>query len=408
MNTLVPTLGDLPRLRNDVQINPFQQNSNAAAKFLVQAGSSSFVVNTEMRDLLEVLRQSPGTFPELAEKLSARTGKIVSVETLRTVLSRMSPALFQGQVEYKIKTPFIFNIQIVPASILRHITKRLTWLFSWPVAVLLLLAFFVIEYKIFHAHNFGMIPGQSYWFRFFLIYAGVAFGGLLHEVGHLTACARNGAEHGGIGLGLYLIFPTFYADVTNAWRLSKRGRIMVDLGGLYFQALYLSIVGIQALRGHNMAFFQLNFLTLVIMVLTLNPALKFDGYWLLVDASGIHNLYPRMNAMLQGIFRKKEPSAAPALSDETKIFVGLYAVLVLMFTALLMVLITVSTYRTALGYPAKLAAAAHGFSQAIAVRSPAGAFKTIGSLAVDSFWFLIVATFIFDFARKTLKLRTKA
>jgi putative peptide zinc metalloprotease protein len=361
-----------------------------------------------MRDLLEVMGQNPGTFPELAEKLSARTGKTVSVETLRTVLSRLSPSLFQGQVEYKIKTPFIFNIQIVPAGILRQITKRLTWLFSWPAAIFFLLAFFVIEYKVFHAHNFGMVPGQSYWFRFFLIYAGVAFGGLLHEVGHLTACARNKAEHGGIGLGLYLIFPAFYADVTNAWRLSKRGRIMVDLGGLYFQALFLSIVGIQALRGHNMALYQTNFLTLLIMVLTLNPALKFDGYWLLVDASGIHNLYPRMSAMLKGIFRKREASAAPALSDETKIFVGLYLVLVLMFSGLLMVLITVSTYRTALGYPAKVAAAAHGFSQAVAVRSPTDAFKTIGSLVVDSFWFLIVATFVFDFARKTMKLRTKA
>jgi hypothetical protein len=157
-----------------------------------------------------------------------------------------------------------------------------------------------------------------------------------------------------------------------------------------------------------MALYQLNFLTLLIMVLTLNPALKFDGYWLLVDASGIPNLYPRMSAMLRGIFRKKEPSAAPALSDETKIFVGLYAVLVLMFSVLLMVLVTVSTYHTAIGYPAKLVAAAHGFSQAVAVHSPTNALKTLGSLAVDSFWFLIVATFVFDFARKTIKLRAKA
>jgi len=136
--------------------------------------------------------------------------------------------------------------------------------------------------------------------------------------------------------------------------------------------------------------------------------LKFDGYWLLVDASGIHNLYPRMSAMLRGVFRKKEASAAPALSEETKIFVGLYGVLVLMFSALLIALITVSTYRTALGYPAKLATAAQSFSQAIAVHSVTGAFKTIGSLAVDSFWFLIVGTFVFDFARKTMKLWAKA
>jgi putative peptide zinc metalloprotease protein len=409
MNAQLPTLGTLPRLRDDIQINPFQDTSSTTPKFLVQAGASCFAVNGEMRELLMVLAEHPATLPELADKLTARTGKSASIETLRTILqTRLSPSLFQGQAESKLQTPFILNWQIVPAGLLRQITKRLTWLFSWPVAILGVIAFFAMEYKIFHAGNFGMIPGQSYWFRFFLIYGLVALGGLIHEVGHLTACARHGAEHGGIGMGLYLIFPSFYADVNNAWRLPRKSRVAVDLGGLYFQGLFLVVTGIFALRTHNMAFYQVNFLTLVIMIFTLNPALKFDGYWLLVDASGIHNLYPHVTAMMRGLFRKKEASTVPPVSEQTKVFVGLYAALVVAFSVLLIVLVASSTYRVALDYPAKFTAAMHTFSQAISAGSARDAFKTVGSLAVDSFWFLIVATFLFDFTRKTVKLTFKA
>jgi putative peptide zinc metalloprotease protein len=407
MSTLAPTLGDVPRLREDVHIGPFQESSGSTPRFIVQTGPSCFVVNSEMRDLLQALSEAPVTFPEFADKVTARTGQPVSVETLRTVLSRLSPSLFQGQAEYRIKTPFIFNIQIVSAGILRRITKLLTWLFTWPVAVLGLIAFFGMEYAIFHTRDYRMIPGQSYWFRFALIYLGVGLGGLIHEVGHLTACARYKAEHGGIGLGLYLIFPTFYADVTNAWRLPRSARVAVDLGGLYFQALFLVVVGILAVRTHNMAFYQLNFFTLVIMVFTLNPALKFDGYWLVVDASGIHNLYPRMSAMMKGIFRKKETVSGPVLSDDTKMFLALYAGLVFIFSSLLIVLVAVSTYRVAIAYPEKLSAASQALSKAIAVGSTTAVLKTIGSLAVDSFWFLIVATFVFDFTRKAVRLVSK-
>jgi putative peptide zinc metalloprotease protein len=409
MNVHLPTLGDLPRLRDDVQISPFQQNASSTPKFVVQANASSFVVNSEMRDFLEVLAGHPSNFSEFAESLGNRTGKTVTVETLRTVLGRLSPALFQGQGEYKIQTPFIFNFELVPPRFLRLITARLTWLFSLPIAVIGVLAFLFMEYQIFHISDYHMVPGQTYWIRFFMVYSGVALGGLIHEVGHLTACARHKAAHGGIGLGLYLIFPAFYADVTKAWCLPKSARIAVDLGGLYFQSLFLIAVGVMALRTHNMVFFQLNFFTLVIMIFTLNPALKFDGYWLLVDASGIHNLYPRMSAMIRALFSKKVTSEHEAdVTDEARIFVGLYAVLVVIFSVLLAALVGYSSYHVARGYPAKFSTAIHALSQALAVGNVKDALKTIGSLLVDSFWFVIVATFVFDFTRKTVRMSAKA
>jgi putative peptide zinc metalloprotease protein len=369
---------------------------------LVQAGSASFVINGEMRDLIEALRSRPATWTQLAEEFQIRSGKSTNVETLRAVLqTRLSPNLFQDQPAQTINAPFVFSFRLLSARVARQITKRLTWTFSWPVAALVLTAFAVMEYLIFTTSYKPMV-GSSPWYAFLLLYAGVALGGLIHEIGHLTACARHRAEHGGVGVGLYLVFPAFYADVTSAWKLPRWDRVSVDLGGLYFQGIFLIVVGGLAVWTKSMAFYQLNFFSLVLMLFTLNPALRFDGYWLLVDLSGVHNLAARRSAMVKSIFRRKKESAVtPALDDDTKALVGIYAGLAFVFSILLVGLTFVATYRIALQYPAKVAQAAHAFSQGLADGKGIRAFGTIGSLGSDSMWLAIVILYLVDFARKT-------
>ena len=42
---------------------------------------------------------------------------------------------------------------------------------------------------------------------------------------------------GAMGAGLYLVWPAFYTDVTDSYRLGRGGRVRTDLGGLYFNAI---------------------------------------------------------------------------------------------------------------------------------------------------------------------------
>src|SRR6185312_8854308 len=58
-----------------------------------------------------------------------------------------------------------------------------------------------------------------------------------HEFGHAAAARYGGATPGAMGAGLYLIWPAFYTDVTDSYRLGRAGRLRTDLGGLYFNAL---------------------------------------------------------------------------------------------------------------------------------------------------------------------------
>ena len=47
---------------------------------------------------------------------------------------------------------------------------------------------------------------------------------VFHECGHATGCRYGGARPGRIGVGLYLVWPSFFTNVTDSYRLSRAGR----------------------------------------------------------------------------------------------------------------------------------------------------------------------------------------
>ena len=60
-------------------------------------------------------------------------------------------------------------------------------------------------------------------------------------------------EPGEIGFGVYLVFPAFYTDVTDSYRLGRAGRVRTDLGGLYFNVLtVLALAAAYAATGNGL------------------------------------------------------------------------------------------------------------------------------------------------------------
>jgi putative peptide zinc metalloprotease protein len=126
-----------------------------------------------------------------------------------------------------------------------------------------------------------------------------------HEFGHAAALRRGGGTPGAMGAGLYLIYPAFYTDVTDSYRLGRAARIRTDLGGLYFNALAaLAMFGVWALA-------RWDGLLLVIaaqilqMVRQLPPLVRFDGYHLLADITGVPDLFHRIGPTLRSFLPKR-------------------------------------------------------------------------------------------------------
>lgn len=115
-------------------------------------------------------------------------------------------------------------------------------------------------------------------------------GTFIHEFGHASAAAYYGCRHLEVGWGLYLVFTIMYTDVSDAWRLPRRQRAVVDIGGVYFESLFLMVLLALFVATQNTIFLFAFLFTDLSILSSFNPFLRLDGYWLVSDLFGIVNL----------------------------------------------------------------------------------------------------------------------
>src|SRR4051812_33636139 len=216
-----------------------------------------------------------------------------------------------------------------------HLTRRVTApfapLFNPALMVAVTLAFAVVAFWVLFEKGLASAAYEAFAqpglllavFVITIVSAG------FHEFGHAAALRRGGGTPGAMGAGLYLIWPAFYTDVTDSYRLSRAARIRVDLGGLYFNAIVaLVMYGIwQGVRWDG--------LLLVIaaqilqMVRQLPPLVRFDGYHLLADVTGVPDLFHRIGPTMRSFLpRRWRPEQARALRPWVRVLVTLWVVLV--------------------------------------------------------------------------------
>ena len=164
-----------------------------------------------------------------------------------------------------------------------------------------------------------------------------------HEFGHAAACRYSGGRPGGMGCGLYLVWPAFYTDVTDAYRLDRPGRLRTDLGGLYFNAIFaLATFGAWAVTGVD-ALLLLIPLQVLQMLHQLLPFVRLDGYHILSDLVGVPDLFARIKPSLLALVPGRRTSdEAALLKPWVRVVVALWVLTVvpLLVFSLLTVVIT--------------------------------------------------------------------
>jgi putative peptide zinc metalloprotease protein len=121
-----------------------------------------------------------------------------------------------------------------------------------------------------------------------------------HECGHAAACRYGGARPGRIGVGIYLVWPSFFTNVTDSYRLSRAGRLRTDLGGLYFNLVFmLLLAGLYAATSSEILLLVIA-VTHLEMLEQLLPFVRFDGYFILSDLAGVPDLFARVVPILKG------------------------------------------------------------------------------------------------------------
>ncbi len=138
-------------------------------------------------------------------------------------------------------------------------------------------------------------------------------GGAFHELGHASASRHGGAHPGAIGVGIYLLWPVFYNDLNDSYRLSRAGRLRVDLGGVYFNAVFIvALAGAYGVTGHPALLVAIVLQHLAIAQQFL-PFLRLDGYYMVSDIAGVPDLFARVRPVLARLVPGRR--GAPATSD---------------------------------------------------------------------------------------------
>lgn len=282
------------------------------APSIVRRGDGQTVQITPLLyQLLEVL-DGERDLEQLAEALGERCEKQVRSEDVRMLLEDKlaplgllcnpdgsAPAVEKSSPLLALRRKFVIS----DPAVTRRVTAPFAALFRPAIVVPVLLAFAATCFWVLFRHGLASATRQAFDSPGLLlaVFALTVVSAGWHEFGHAAACRAAGATPGAMGAGLYIVWPAFYTDVDDACRLDRWGRLKVDLGGLYFNAVVaVAIMAIWWATGTD-ALLLVVATQLLQMLRQLVPVIRADGYHILSDLIGVPDLFQHIKPTLAGL-----------------------------------------------------------------------------------------------------------
>ena len=314
-------VGTVPRLADGIElIGEYQGSGFQEPPFIVRRADGQVIQLSRLLYLLAASVDGQRDQAQVAGVLSAELGKVVQAEQVAFLVdNRLRPAGIvaadpgdeQAHAEPKPKMkvkadPLLalkFRVGVVPERVVWRIAGVFAPMF-WPPVILALLAGFVgLDVLIIAQGGLRQIVPSAVALVYqpaltLLVLALILAAAAFHECGHVTACRYGGARPGVMGFGLYLVWPALYSTVTDSYRLNRVGRLRTDLGGVYFNAVFIT--------GMSLAYVETRAPWLLVAIVALHfetatqflPMIRLDGYYILSDLIGVPDLFSRMGPVL--------------------------------------------------------------------------------------------------------------
>ncbi|MFL5820277.1 MAG: hypothetical protein ACJ76S_06290 [Solirubrobacteraceae bacterium] len=246
-----------------------------------------------------------------------------------------------------------FRTAVVPERFVTAITSAFKPLFWPPVVLAVVVGMMGLDGWLFFVHGVSQSLRAALYqpLVLVLLFGGVVVATVLHEIGHATACRYGGAKPGVMGVGIYIVWPAFFTDVTDAYRLNKRGRLRTDLGGVYFNAVFaLAAAGAYFATGFEPVLLLVLIQTFAILQQML-PLLRLDGYYIISDLTGVPDMFARVRPTLASLIpgRPRNPRVEE-LKPWVRVAVSGYVLTVvplLLFSAVMMMIQAPRVFATA-------------------------------------------------------------
>lgn len=327
--TLAPTAG--LRLLGEYQGSGFTE-----PRYLVRRGDGQVIQLSGLLYLVvTAITDGGGDAERVAARVAAGLGREVTADNVRylvtgklaplgVVLDRSPEARpVPGRAAVVPRKAAMLGLRLrgalLPPRAAAAVGGALAWLHYPPLVAAVLAGFAAFQWWLFAVH--GVIAPLVAVLRQPVLYLTVAalmlMAMIFHEFGHASACRFGGGRPGHIGFGLYLVWPSLYTDVTDAYRLGRAARLRTDLGGVYFNAVFaLLMAGSYAATGQPV-FLAVAFLGNFEIAQQLVPVMRFDGYFILGDLAGVADLFglviPIMASLAPGAAARRIAARAKGL-----------------------------------------------------------------------------------------------
>src|SRR4051794_33411997 len=246
---LEPPPPDVPRLARGVElIGRFEDSGFKEPPYIARRSDGQVVQLAPVLYALAEEVDGRRDSAQIAEALSHRIQRGVDAQMVEMLLDEQLRRLGLvkqrdgATAEVAKVDPLLalkFRARVVPARLVRALTTVFRPLFWPPAIALAVAALLALDAWLFGIH--GISQGLRHVLYqpslLLALLGGVIVATAFHELGHATAVRYGGAEPGVMGVGVYIVWPAFYTDITDAYRLGKWGRLRADVGGMYFNAL---------------------------------------------------------------------------------------------------------------------------------------------------------------------------
>jgi putative peptide zinc metalloprotease protein len=340
------SLNGVPRLAEDIElIGEYEDSGYKEPPSIARRADGQIIQLPALLYLVAENVDGKKTYQQIAADVTEASGQGVDADGVKFLVEEKLRPLGviagpDGQAQAQKADPFLalkFKVALVPERVVRSVTTVFYPFFFPPVVIAAVAGLIVFDIWMFFFHGVAQAARSLVYnpLLVFMLLGLVVVATALHEIGHATATRYGGAKPGVMGAGIYVVWPAFYTDVTDAYRLNRAGRLRTDLGGIYFNALFaLGTAGVYLLTGFEP-------LLLVVLVQhfqilqQLLPFLRLDGYYILSDLTGVPDLFARMKPTLQSILPGRSDERAEALKPWVRATVVAWIALlipVLLFT----------------------------------------------------------------------------
>jgi|GEM_PF-406456 len=330
----------IPRLKEGIVIRDFDTCSEDKT-YILSFQDINWQISDYLYGIISLI-DGTNTLEDIAKEMSVKMNISIEEENIKSVIDKFiaKRGLLVGTEDSykkagKKKLRYLWlKVPLIKAKFVQKFSV-LSIMFR-PRILSFFFAFIAFTFIYIIWDVFKSPQNNNYNINYIYVLLVMAISTWFHEFGHASACMYYNLKPGEIGFAFYFTIPVLYSDVSCAWKLKRKQRVLVDVGGLYFQLLFLSILFFTGI------FFDINILKMIGILgffsvqRDLNPIIKMDGYWIISDLLGIPNLHQvtseaSKNAILKIFGIETQKSSITKIGKKEKIFFVLYALFFTIF-----------------------------------------------------------------------------